>query len=217
MAEITELVAAFRSGGCDAAYQLAAQGASQEEALKEMNALGIELFREGGDLEASLGVLEFVSGFANDSDPGAKGWAKAANFNIGAFTWPAWDDSPDNLTESHFEKGAKAAEANKLLAYELKKGDLPLARAEWLVAAHKLVKGAFGAAVDGFERAGRMAERAGELAEGRMNYAYKELARQLEQGQIDLNAIMSRFEEGDDAFFLDQVKFAAQFFAKDSA
>lgn len=214
MSNSPDLLATWREKGTDETTAIALAGDNLAENLKSLNGLGIDLWRNEKDYAAALVVFQRIIVFAEDRnlDPEAKGVVKAAAFNASANLWRGWSDAPE-ISDEQADLGFKYAALNMGLAYELKKGDLAISRAEWLQAAHQMQKGQYSVAKSGFERAAGLAERDREMSEVRMNLAYSLLAQQLADGAVDEAALRSVFEPEDDAFFIDQVLDAARAFA----
>lgn len=108
-----------------------------------------------------------------------RGLAKAMCYDLGSFTWPGWDEPGIVIGPSDLAIGREAAKANLRLAGELERGDLPLSRAYWLVAAHDLAAGDYGSARAAFQRSADLARSAGEDAEALMSAAYVRVAEAL--------------------------------------
>jgi hypothetical protein len=70
-----------------------------------------------------------------------KSVAKEVAYNLASFTWPGWDEPGMIISQSDVAIGLDAAKTNLRLADELKKGDLPLSRAYWMLGRHYLASG----------------------------------------------------------------------------
>lgn len=79
----------------------------------------------------------------NETDGGRalRGQAKGMAYNLGANTWPGWDEKGIHLNSSDAAAGLDAARLNFRLAIELKRDAKPIANAHWLLGAHLLSAG----------------------------------------------------------------------------
>lgn len=104
--------------------------------------------------------------------------AKALSYDLASFTWAGWDEPGIVITPPEARAGAAAARANLRLAAELDKGDLPRARAHWMVGAHELAAGRPEDARTDFEAAGVLADAAGPegASEAKLARAFAALA-----------------------------------------
>src|SRR5579872_5380750 len=64
-----------------------------------------------------------------------KGLAKAMAYNLGANTWPGWDDEGIILGGTDLAIGMHAALLNLRLAHELARGSEVMGNAHWLIGA----------------------------------------------------------------------------------
>lgn len=94
--------------------------------------------------------------------------AKAMIYNLASFTWPGWNEPGLVTTSADVALGLDAAKTNLRLAIELQKGDLPLSRAHWMLAAQQLASGEHTAAIESFQTAARFALAANTPAEGEL-------------------------------------------------
>jgi hypothetical protein len=150
-----------------------------------------------------------------------RGKAKAISYNIASFTWPGWDEPGIVCTPALIAVGFDAANANLRLARDLKRGDLPLSRALWMLAGHHLARGGFGEAIGTYATAREHAVAAGSNGDIGLCTGFKALVRtladsadaaakeELEQAKAQLRTL------GDDgAEFIRQIETAAKVFAK---
>ncbi len=86
--------------------------------------------------------------------------AKGFTYDIASFTWPGWDEKEIKINGLHIEEGLSAARANLRLAKQLKKGELPMSRAYWMLGAHELANGNNGLACEAFAAAAEHAKEA---------------------------------------------------------
>ncbi|RYX85035.1 hypothetical protein EON83_07245 [bacterium] len=90
---------------------------------------------------------------------------KAIAYNLASFTWPGWDESGIQIGHTDLTIGLSAAKINLRLAHELNKGNLPLARANWMLAAHYLAQKEYTHAERNFALSATHALEADEQAE----------------------------------------------------
>jgi hypothetical protein len=102
--------------------------------------------------------------------------AKQLAYNLASYTWPGWDEPDLELEAMQVAAGLDAARQNLRLALELDKGDLPLARAYWMLGAHLLAITAYAGAEANFRRAELYANRADAPAESMLAHAFASLA-----------------------------------------
>jgi hypothetical protein len=94
--------------------------------------------------------------------------AKAMTYNLASFTWPGWNEPGIVTTSADVALGFDAAKTNLRLAIELQKGDLPLSRAHWILAAQQLASGEHAAAIESFQSAASFATAADTPAEAEL-------------------------------------------------
>ncbi len=102
--------------------------------------------------------------------------AKQLTYDLASFTWPGWDEPGIIVTPPEMRAGFAAARANLRMARELGKGDLPTARAHWILGAHELAAGHPDDAQTSFRQAAAAAERADEPGEAGLARAFEALA-----------------------------------------
>ncbi|HZT42919.1 MAG TPA: hypothetical protein VFA07_12195 [Chthonomonadaceae bacterium] len=102
--------------------------------------------------------------------------AKGLAYDLGSFTWPGWDEPGIPIAPAHLAFGMEAANVNLRLAQELKKGDLPMSRAHWLLGAHHLAADDWQAARHHFTEAIDYAQAAGAEEEKLLCAGYEALA-----------------------------------------
>ncbi len=64
--------------------------------------------------------------------------AKSIAYDLASFSWPGWDEAGIEISSSDLIFGQDAAKTNLRLAVSLRKGDLPMSRAFWVLGAHHL-------------------------------------------------------------------------------
>ena len=145
--------------------------------------------------------------------------AKGMTYDLASFTWNGWNEKGIVITESDLKIGLDAAKTNLRLAVELKKGDLPLCRAHWMLGAQQLSAHDDKGAIASFDKSAQFAKAA--QAEGEELLARGDIAivhlRQSKgkEGAADLEKVktqLKKVKEGE--FFIEQLDTAAQVFAK---
>ncbi len=147
--------------------------------------------------------------------------AKAIAYNLASFTWPGWDEPGMPLGITDIKIGLDAARTNLRLAQELDKGDLPLCRAYWMVAAQEMAVKNYIQAKNHFDQAAHHAELANEKPEALLCQGFACLCVSLSQeatgAKENLAAIkaeLAPLEHGSD--FIAQIETAARVFAANS-
>lgn len=149
-----------------------------------------------------------------------KGAAKALSYDLASNSWPGWNDEGIDLTPSDVANGRDLARLNLRLARELKRGDLPLGNACWLIGAHELSSGEHEKAIASFQDAAAHFTRAEKPDFRLMAEGYVAIARLMSndakaEGRRQLDAAVSRLKElgtEDAKFFADQLRSVADFF-----
>ena len=86
---------------------------------------------------------------------------KAMSYNLASFVWPGWDeDWIEDIPQEYLKLGLDAAQTNLHLTTELGKGDLPMSRAYWMLAAQQIAAVQYQEAKDNFIQAIEFAEKA---------------------------------------------------------
>jgi hypothetical protein len=149
-----------------------------------------------------------------------KGMAKAIAYNIGAFTWPAWEDPGIVITRSDTIAGLDAARLNLRLTIELGRAPEKLGNGHWLLGAQLLAFGEndraveqFASAVEQFRRAKK--EDFEQMARGYVSIAKSKLKESAEEGRVELTQAIKALKKmatDDSSFFAEQLESAARFF-----
>ncbi len=145
-----------------AEVDLAAKPKAYSEAMRHA-------YREDKDLSAAMAIawagISRLLALAHASDPDQayefRSQAKALSYDLASFTWAGWDEPGIVITPPEARAGCAAARANLELAKELEKGELPRARAHWILGAHELAAGRPEEARADFESAVTLARAAG--------------------------------------------------------
>ena len=148
-----------------AEVDLAAQPKAYSEAMRHA-------YWEDKDLSAAMAIawagISRLLARAHRSEPDQayelRSQAKALSYDLASFTWAGWDEPGIVITPPEARAGCAAARANLAFATELEKGELPRARAHWILGAHELAAGRPDDAHASFETAATLARAAG--AEG---------------------------------------------------
>ncbi|MGE3315318.1 MAG: hypothetical protein AB7O26_09390 [Planctomycetaceae bacterium] len=145
--------------------------------------------------------------------------AKGMAYDLASFTWDGWDEKGIAITRSDLEIGLDAAKTNLRLAQELKKDDLPLARAHWMLGAQQLSAGAYDSAIASFQRSvefARATHSEGDELLARGDIAIVNLCRsEGTDGAAALEQVKSQLaniKEGE--FFIEQLDTALRVFLK---
>lgn len=145
--------------------------------------------------------------------------AKGMAYDLASFTWTGWNEKGISITDSDLKIGLDAAKTNLRLAVELKKGDLPLCRAHWMLGAQQLALHDDKNAIESFEKSAQFAKAAqaeGEELLARGDVAIVRLRQSHgKEGAADLEKVKSQLKGVKDGeFFIEQLNTAAQVFAK---
>ncbi len=151
-----------------------------------------------------------------------KAIAKTIAFNLGANTWPGWNDAGIVIDRSNKQAGLDAARLNLRLAIELKRNDDVMANALWLHGAQLLAANQPQSAVKAFRDAAekfRVAKKPESvlMAEGYIGIARMTVDSTRDAGKKELqDALKSLVEHGsqDAKFFAEQLETAAKVFSK---
>ena len=101
-------------------------------------------------------TISFCMAEADRDEVNATAWtarAKAAAYNLGANTWPGWDEPGYTFTDTQIAAGAQAADLNLELAIELDRPADKVAMAHWLVGAHAIAASDWDRATASFDEA----------------------------------------------------------------
>jgi hypothetical protein len=217
-----------------AAACVESQGAP-EEVLELYREVTLWLYNEHKDVGGLIalsrsgiqyGLSETARCAATDSELSdrIKGLAKGLAYNLGANTWPGWDDAGIVLTDSDLRVGLDAARLNLRLAIELKRGDEPLANAHWLVGAQELARGQYAAAAESFSRDARHAAATGKPDLELMARGYQALANELADPSPaavqEFESLIEALREtatDDSRFYAEQLTTARRVFGKPAA
>jgi hypothetical protein len=69
--------------------------------------------------------------------------AKVLAYDLSSFCWPGWQEQGITIPSVYLGDGRDLAHINLRLAQQLRKGDLPMSRAWWLLGAHQLAVGQY--------------------------------------------------------------------------
>lgn len=167
-----------------------------------------------------FGLQAADDGGADHADD-LRGAAKAMAFNLAANTWPGWNDEGICLTRSDRLVGLDAAHLNLRLARELRRDDLALCNAHWILAAHLLADGRFDDARAEFDRAETHARSAGRADYELMCRGYSAMTADLAEPYLteprcrfdrcvdELRAL----DTDDSRFFADQLEAVLELFS----
>jgi hypothetical protein len=129
-----------------------------EGVLKEYQVAASKAYRVDKDLPAMIAVMRAAIQFASleaqrlpEHRERLLGAAKAMAYNLGANTWPGWNEDGIQPNETDRWFGKDAARLNLRLAIELDRGPVPLCNAHWLLGAHALADRLLSEAIGQFE------------------------------------------------------------------
>jgi hypothetical protein len=114
-----------------------------------------------------------------------KGLAKTIAYNLGANTWPGWNDEGIVLGATDLAIGMHAARLNLRLARELARGPDALGNAHWLIGAHLLAAQQTGKAIAAFGQAERDFQQSGKSDYALMAAGYAALARKTAASAVE--------------------------------
>ncbi len=145
--------------------------------------------------------------------------AKGMAYDLASFTWDGWDEKGIVITESDLKLGLDAARTNLRLAVELKKGDLPLARAWWMLGAQQMSARDDKGAIESFEKSAKFAKAAqaeGEELLARGDAAIVRLRQsQGKEGKDEMEDVKTQLKKVKDGeFFIEQLDTAVRVFVK---
>jgi hypothetical protein len=151
-----------------------------------------------------------------------RGIAIPLAYNLGAFTWPGWNEPGITLTSADIAAGFDAAKLDLRLAQELKRGPDIEANSYWLLGAHYIAARKYKEAIGAFETQMAKAKEAGDKANELLALGYVGIAKIVEgkdkdEGQKQFDEAIKGFERSDleDAeFFTKQLKDVLKFFTE---
>lgn len=145
--------------------------------------------------------------------------AKAMAYDLASFTWPGWDEKGIAIADSDLRVGLDAARTNLRLAEELKKGDLPLSRAYWVLGAQQWAADQPTSALESFAKASDYAKAANVDSESLLCQGYAALVRVVQSKDAtaieQFDSIIKQLkgvQDGDS--FIEQLKTARQVFSR---
>ena len=213
----------LKEGDCFAAIAFLNSGPEPRVTLEAYGKLVGHLYWQDKDVARALCLGAAAISFANArAVDGAmaldlRSSAKAMAFNLASFTWPGWDEPGIRLDGTTAALGMEAARYNLRLAQELYKGDLPRARAYWMLGAHQLAAGAFREAGANFATSAEFAARAEARDEELVAIGYVALAA-LIQGEVGARARLDEVKTelgpcANGPFFVEQLATAERVFS----
>jgi hypothetical protein len=122
---------------------------------------------------------------------------KAMSYNLASFVWPGWDEEwIEDIPQEYLKLGLDAAQTNLHLAIELEKGDLPISRAYWMLAAQQIAAEQYQEAKDNFTQAIEYAEKAEAHGDVLLSHGFTHVVKLLEdpeneEAKSSLEAIKS--------------------------
>lgn len=175
---------------------------------------------EFGQAGAHFALFSAIRAEASDHDLAhqLRSAAKSLYYDLASFTWPGWDEPGIKISAGDLAIGLDAARANLRLAHELKKGDLPLSRAFWMLAGHEMCTRDYDAARQSYHNAARHAHAAGSKPDELLAAGFVRLTELLEEDiageDAELKAILTRLEPlQDGSMFVQQITTARRVFS----
>lgn len=147
--------------------------------------------------------------------------AKIISYNLASYTWPGWDEKGISISQFDLSVGLDAAKLNLRLAFELKKGAVPLSMAYWVLGAQYLALRNYDEAIKAFTSSKEKAEEANDkmndlLASGYIGVTKIILGSQKVEGGKELDKAIKEFKElntEDSEFYIEQLKTVLKIFA----
>jgi hypothetical protein len=149
-----------------------------------------------------------------------KGAAKSMAYNLGANSWPGWNDQGIHLNASDLAAGLDAARLNLRLGQELKRGPGPMGNAYWLLGAQQLAARQYRQARESFDHSAMEFKSADKEDFELMARGYVSLARLLEgasEAAEELKAAVAALNgrpSEDAKFFAQQIETAREVFQR---
>ncbi|WP_144995028.1 hypothetical protein [Polystyrenella longa] len=151
-----------------------------------------------------------------------KGLAKTIAYNLGANTWPGWDEPGIEIDAFVLQAGYHAASLNRRLAKELNRGEEVLANAEWLVGAHQLASKAYASAEVSFQNTANLFRQVNKLDAALMAEGYVAITHILGpnenstgiQDWAEVKKKLSEVDSDDARFYIEQIEIALQVFGE---
>lgn len=154
-------------------------------------------------------------GIALAIEQGDSSEQKAMNYDLASFCWPGWDEPGIAPTAEDIAAGEAAANENLRLADELRKGDVPMGNAWFMVGGYHLVQDRFEEADEAYANYMDASHRAGNNDQLLLGAGFRLLAQQLAQGEVNIEGPCQRIEaEGGEhgGMFAEQLRTAARVF-----
>jgi aspartyl/asparaginyl-tRNA synthetase len=148
--------------------------------------------------------------------------AKIISYNLASYTWPGWDEKGISISQSDLLVGLDAAKLNLRLAFELKKGAVPLSMAYWVLGAQYLALANYDEAIKAFISSKEKAEEGNNkmndlLASGYIGVTKIIQGSQKVEGEKELDKAIKEFKKlntEDSEFYIEQLKTVLKIFAK---
>ncbi len=148
--------------------------------------------------------------------------AKIISYNLASYTWPGWDEKGISISQSDLLVGLDAAKLNLRLAFELKKGAVPLSMAYWVLGAQYLALANYDEAIKAFISSKEKAEEGNNkmndlLASGYIGVTKIIQGSQKVEGEKELDKAIKEFKKlntKDSEFYIEQLKTVLKIFAK---
>jgi len=147
--------------------------------------------------------------------------AKIISYNLASYTWPGWDEKGISISQFDLIVGLDAAKLNLRLAFELKKGAVPLSMAYWVLGAQYLALANYDEAIKAFTSSKEKAKEGNDkmndlLASGYIGVTKIIQGSQRVEGEKELDKAIKGFKEvntEDSEFYIEQLKTVLKIFA----
>ncbi len=195
------------------------------EVIGTYSQLVLDLYWKQKDLTRMISIAQadihyglMAAGAATDPTAAddIRGTAGTIAYNLASFAWAGWDEPGITVTSTAHAIGLDAARTNLRLTKELRRDDLALSRASWMIGAHLIAAAEYRAAQSAFEQAAHHANVAGGKTDVLLAKAFYALVDVL-QGRDDaeleaLKAALAQEEDGE--VFAGQVDSARRVFSR---
>jgi hypothetical protein len=229
---LARVLAVWTEKDATAAFEALEAGQTPLAATERYMALAQHVFAKrrdvAGTILASRAGIQFALDHARGLPPedGAgiqlRGHAKTIAYDLGANLWPGWMEEGVTLGPVERAIGLDAARLNLRLGTELRRPDVPMGNAHWLLGAQLLASGDFAGARQELDAAAARFRTAAKPAEVLMAEAYAALADRLrlpsdgaarEALGVRL-AVLLTLPDENAKFYAEQVRTAERAFAK---
>ncbi len=161
----------------------------------------------------------------NETDPAQatelKSWAKTIAYDVGANTWPGWNDEGVTISDTEMYAGLNSAKLNLKLGLSLDKPKDKIAIAHWLLGAHYLAAKNFDESANSFTAAINISKDLKDETSTLLSTGYLAIAKILSGNKTEGESVFNKSIEGlevigtkDSEFYVQQLKTALAVFSK---